>query len=195
LKAGVSGADVYQARGLARSKVKQHAGAVADYTRALELEVTPSALLARGWIYLLVYDAPRLALPDFEEALRLAPDSADGYNGRGYALVLLGRPEQGVANALEALKLGPADSRHCYNAARIYSRAVGQFGEGRSDPESRDQCREWQERAVQLLRRSLSLRPTAGRSSFWRECVLADSAFKPLQRSAAFAQLAAEYSH
>ena len=49
-------------------------------------------------------DAPRLALCDFEELLRLHPSDGDAYTGRGSARCRLSRHREAVADAEEALR-------------------------------------------------------------------------------------------
>ena len=85
---GKPSANVFEIRGLAREARRDFAGAVADFNRALEL--TPDAeppqrsrlLNLRGWAYQFA-DSPRMALPDFEESLRLLPHQSDALGGRG----------------------------------------------------------------------------------------------------------------
>src|SRR5262249_58804076 len=64
-------ADVYRAYGLVQARLGKLAEGVSALTRAVELRPEESELrAARGWLYL-VCDTPKLALPDFEEAVRL----------------------------------------------------------------------------------------------------------------------------
>jgi hypothetical protein len=54
---------------------------------------------------------------------------------------------------------------------------------------------QYEEQAVQLLRRALDLKPGPERAAFWRDCIRPDTAgLGPIRRSPAFAQLAAEYA-
>ena len=80
----------------------------------------------RGWAYL--GESSKLALHDFDEAIKLDPRDSDLYNGRGYARALLGDFSGAVADAEQALRLGGAGlelrARLAlnYNAACIYAR-------------------------------------------------------------------------
>src|SRR5262249_20893751 len=135
-------AEILEIRGLARQTRSDHAGAIADFNRALDL--TPvgepagrSRLLnRRGWAYH-YSDAPRLALPDFEESLRLEPNQGDAYGGRGLARIRLGQWRPAVADAETAIrrarKAGAGstlddaraeEAQVLFNAARIYALAV-----------------------------------------------------------------------
>lgn len=115
--------DLYRARGLTRASQGRYRDAINDYTRSLELEASPNILTRRGWAYLM--QSRQLALADFDEAIRLNPESGDSYNGRGYARVLLGQVDEATADADEALQRGPRAFEVYFNAAAIYGQAVG----------------------------------------------------------------------
>ncbi len=105
--------EVLEIRGLARVARDDLPGAIADYTRAIELrpdtEPTIRARLLnhRGWAYHLA-DAPRLALADFEASLKQIEDQAEAHAGRGLARVRLGDWEKAVADADAAVRLASA---------------------------------------------------------------------------------------
>ena len=91
--------------------------AIAEYTRALALvreggprsfEATLDAdvLLQRGLVYLEI-DFPDTAAADFSDALRLRPDWAEAYAGRGQAYVRMGDLYKGVRDCTEAIRLDP----------------------------------------------------------------------------------------
>jgi len=188
-------AEVFEARALVRTNLRDYAGAVADYSRALDVAPGSARLrVRRGWTYL-VSGVPRLARQDFEEALRLDARDGDAHVGRGYALVQLGRAQQGIADVEKGLRLGPEDSRLLWNAAQAYAQAVDKVGAepgpwGRAEREARFT---YQERAVELLGKALLLKPAQERSSFWRDYIQDNAALSPIRHSASFARLAAEY--
>ena len=186
LKHGSAEAAVYRTRGLIRSQLGKHAQALEDYTRALELQPEAATHVCRGWAYLLVHDAPRLALRDFEDAIRLDPQNGDAYNGRGCSRVVQGQVRAGLADVEEALRRGPPSSRLLYNAARSYVLASSQPG-----PEGR---LAYPQRALQLLKQSLEAQPATRRSLFWRDLVQTDSTWNALRRSPGYVLLAAEYA-
>ena len=77
---GMKSAVIYDLRGQAEEKQSNFLGAIHDFGRALELRPNDKKLLdQRGWAYL-VYDSPKLALADFEAALKLDP--ANGWTHR-----------------------------------------------------------------------------------------------------------------
>jgi eukaryotic-like serine/threonine-protein kinase len=191
---GPPDAGAFRARAALRTRVGQYPGAQTDYTRAIELTPDAATYAARGWCYL-VAGAPRLAVPDFDEAVRLAPEVGDAYAGRGYARALLGDHEQAVADADKALKCGPESSRLCYNVARIYAQAVGRLDRRAAYLSATDAVArpDWEERCTRALARAVELLPAAEAAAFWRGTVGTDRAFDPVRRGAGFAQLSTRY--
>ncbi|MCI0464179.1 MAG: protein kinase [Gemmataceae bacterium] len=195
-KGGAPEPDVYHTRGLIRAKLEDYPGAIADYTQALALEPDAATHAHRGWTYL-ANDAPRLALSDFQEAIRLQPESGDAHTGRGYARARLGQYREAVADAETALRLGPPSPRLLWNAARVYAQAAGKVDTDTAlwDRRAGELRHQYEQRAVRLLRQALAMTRAPEREAFWRDFIRADSvALRPIHRSPAFAQLAAEYA-
>jgi tetratricopeptide (TPR) repeat protein len=124
-KGGTPSVAVYRQRGLARSKLRQHAEAVEDYSQALyakpkDKERLP-LILWRGEEYLAM-GAVESALHDFNAALGLDPKNADASLGRAYVRVKLGEPQKGVADAERVVKGEPKEPRLWHGAARSTSR-------------------------------------------------------------------------
>jgi tetratricopeptide (TPR) repeat protein len=176
--------EVLELRGLARVARRDHAGAIADYTHALELRPAPEPALrtrlrnGRGWCYHFA-DAPRLALADFEAALRLDPEQSDALAGRGLAHVRLGAWRPAVADADAALRHAApgALARARFNAARIYAQAVEPVAaEGAVRGAERVPLYlSYRDRALELLRLALVDTPEAERAG-----LLEDPALRPL---------------
>src|SRR5207302_4331060 len=140
--------------GFERGKAGDHAGALTDYSHALEIEPNTAAARARrGWEYL--NEAAQLALRDFEAAMKSEPHNGELYNGRGYALVQLGRYREGVEDADEALRRGPARAAPnermalAYNAACVYAQAAGKLMAS-EEPDRAKLVPRYTERAVDL---------------------------------------------
>ena len=115
---------------------------------------------ARGRAYLALA-AFKLALRDFEEALKRDPASAEGYAGRGFARVKLGEWRKGAADARKAVQCKPLTAYVFYSAACTLAQAsTPQSGMG---VQAREEClRE----GVELLRRAWKrCRPTAAAAS------------------------------
>jgi tetratricopeptide (TPR) repeat protein len=141
-----------------------------------------------------VLPARVLALRDFDKAIQLNPEDGDAYNGRGYARAQLGQYREAVQDAEEALRREPGVSEITYNAACIYAQAVAQVQAGDKEDERDSLTKQYQERAVELVRAALDLLPEGQRGLFWRNAVLPDSALDPVRASAAFLQLKEKYA-
>src|SRR5262249_54292527 len=125
LAKGKSSGAIYELRGLARTHLGDYAGAIDDDTKALAFLPNSVALLCgRGGLYLIT-DAPRLALRDFQEAIRLDSSCRDAFMGRGSARVILRQHRQAVADVEKALSIGEPTPRMLFNAARVFCRAAG----------------------------------------------------------------------
>jgi tetratricopeptide (TPR) repeat protein len=206
-------AEAYRLRGVLRGKLLNDVTeGLDDYTRALALKADSATHARRGWLYVMG-GAPKLALRDFQEAVRLDGKSADAHSGRGYALVLLGRHREGVADVEKALRLGPkktlapgkeseqkavrlaAWTRLLYNAARAYAQAAAADETGLAPGKESEQSWRYRNRAVQLLKETLVLQGGAAeRGRFWRKYVRGDRYLLPLYRSPGFRKLAARYA-
>jgi tetratricopeptide (TPR) repeat protein len=185
-------ANGYWACGRVRFVLKNYAGAIEDYTRALALVPDSVTYLERGWSYLLS-EAPKLALHDFEEALLINRDNAEAYNGRAHARMRLGQYQLAVEDASTLLRLKPKVPRLVYSAARIYAQAVAKAEADRRRPRRGELARDYQDRAVLLLRKTLDLLPARQRGRFWREKIMADRSLYPIHGSTGFLQLATDY--
>ncbi|MBW3541712.1 MAG: tetratricopeptide repeat protein [Planctomycetes bacterium] len=123
--------NVFSARGLARAKLGRYQQAMEDYTRALELNpAAVNMLTRRGWA--IVENGLAVAEADFDEAVRLNPEDADSWLGRGYVRALAGKHAAAVSDAAEGAKLarkqiereGATRFPLLFNAATIYSKSV-----------------------------------------------------------------------
>jgi tetratricopeptide (TPR) repeat protein len=188
-------AEAFRERAQARQKLKNYHSALEDYNRALELALDSATLAQRGWLLLLAFNSPQLALADFEEAIRRGGKLGDAHNGRGYALVLLGRYQEAVEDAQTAVKLGPPEPRQFYNSARIYAQAVARVsadGRQRSSYQTA-LALDYQDHALNLLSQALAAVPREKRAQFWHDYVEEDKGLHPIRRDLMFAQLAAQY--
>jgi len=184
LTRGKPSAELHELRGLAREKINDYQGAIVDYTLAIGLQPEKAEMLgtqqkqqksaglwARRGVLYLVTDAPRSALRDFQEAVRLDSRSADAYVGRGLALAALGQHREAVAAAAKALGLGEPTTIRLYSAARIYAQAAYAAGaEARKEgQEAVSLFTRYQDQAIGLLREWLKRLPAAERASSLRD--------------------------
>jgi tetratricopeptide (TPR) repeat protein len=196
LAVGPPSADLYALRGLARAARNDLPGAISDDTQALTLRPgTPRVLVDRGWAYLFCA-APKLAVRDFDEAIRLDPTLGDAYGGRGNARVLLGQHREAVADALEALRRGEPTARTYYNTARTLAQAatVALTEVDRRGLAAVQVAGGYMDRAQTLLRQAIETLPAEERATFWQEVVQADPALRALRRRPKFTALAGPFA-
>jgi eukaryotic-like serine/threonine-protein kinase len=183
---GKPSAVLYELRALAKQDLNDYQGAIEDDTVSIALQPGNAALLARRGGLFLITDAPRSALRDFDESIRLdpsSPASADAYLGRGLTRVTLGLHREAVADASRAIRLGDQTELRLYNAARIYARAaiaaaaeVKKTGHDAVGLVSR-----YQDRAFALVRQAVMHHPAADRSTFVRNVIQTDPALATLR--------------
>jgi tetratricopeptide (TPR) repeat protein len=191
LKTGPAAADVYLARGLIHFQMRAYPEARDAFNQSLLIKADVKALSYRGWAYLRL-DAPRVALLDFEAALRRSPTHADALCGRGYARVRLGQVSAGLADAEEALRHGPRKAPLLYSATCLYARAAAQEAappRGRPDPAAA----RYRERAAALLREAIQDVPEGQRKTFWRDNVRHERDLMPLLAAPDLLDLAKKY--
>jgi tetratricopeptide (TPR) repeat protein len=175
-------ATLYELRGLAKEQLRDYQGAIEDLTLAIALHPGSAPVLAqRGALYL-VTAAPRSALRDFQEAIRLDASNADAYLGRGQALVTLSQHCEAVADAAKALGLGEPTATRLYGAARIHAlAAVALSAEARkTGPDAVRLVTRNQDHAVKLLAEWRKRLPAADRDSALRD-LLQDPAMATLR--------------
>jgi len=178
--------DAFKARGLIAVQTRDFRAAVDRYTEGLRVQRDAETLALRGWAYLM-YQAPHLALPDFEEALKVQSNNTDARLGQADALVKLGQTKEATRAAERALTYGTPDSRAYYNAARVWAQAANA-----RNAELQDVSRA-KNLALDLLRLALDRQPEAKRKAFWKEYISADAVFTVLRRESGMQALAEKY--
>jgi tetratricopeptide (TPR) repeat protein/tRNA A-37 threonylcarbamoyl transferase component Bud32 len=184
-------AALFQIRGAARKRLRDEAAAAEDYTRALELAPSAEMHIHRGWAYI-ACAAWKLALRDFEAAIRLGPPLSDAYNGRAYARTQLGRYREGVTDAEEALRLQPQSPEMMYNVGCTFALAAGQAEADGALPDRRDLADLHRQRALAAIARALDMFPAERRPGFWHETIRTDVDLESLRGSSGYEQLKAK---
>lgn len=192
-KGGAPSAAVYRQRGLARAQIGRRPEAIDDYGRALDAkpkdEEKASLYLYRGQEYLAI-NALEPALRDFEEAVRLSPNSADAYLGCAHARIRLGDVARGLADAEKAVKGQPKEARLWHGAARVYAQAAGQLKAQQGQEPAQARLRAtYQNRALVLLFEAVSHVPLNQRQAYLRDNVMKDTALYPVRQLREFVQL------
>jgi tetratricopeptide (TPR) repeat protein len=184
LASGKPWADIHEIRGAARTARGDSAGAIDDYSKALEVRPgQPRLLTLRGLAYLDA-DSPRLALGDFDTALQRTESNGEAHSGRGLALARLGEHRAAVAAAEKSLRHDPASARRAYHATRIYALAASSAAvqKGEKLPLTLARVEHYQDRAVALVKLALERTPPERRAAFWQSEVVSDPVMRSLQR-------------
>lgn len=116
---------ICQGRGFTYLAKNQYDLAIADFTKAIELD--PNGLIAyynRGVAYLDMgsYD---LAIADFTEVIELDPKDATIYNDRGMIYLLKGQYKQTIADLTKAMELDPKNAGLYYLHLGFVSDKIG----------------------------------------------------------------------
>jgi tetratricopeptide (TPR) repeat protein len=198
VKGGKPHPDIFRGRGNARSELGDYAAALQDYSRLLPdrpgAELPDADLYNhRGWAYVFV-DAWRLALADFEMALKGDARDVEPLIGRGLCRVMLGSYREAVPDAEAAWKRQPTTPQMMHNLACIFAQAAGRAAGDREALEGGKQAAEYRARAVQALEEGLRLVPLEQRNSFWRDRMSPDPVLDPIRESAEFRELAQRYA-
>jgi tetratricopeptide (TPR) repeat protein len=176
LQHGPATAALWRQRAAINHNLRDYKGVLEDCTKALGMEVDAQTFCLRGNAYL-HFKLPDLAVRDFEEAIRLDPQHAAAFVGRGLARVLTGDMRQGVGDARQAVKLSPKSPQVRVQAARILARAEADAGD-------------YQAEALILLRSAAELiGDPQRRAAFWAKEVRHDRALAPITAGAGFRAL------
>jgi tetratricopeptide (TPR) repeat protein/tRNA A-37 threonylcarbamoyl transferase component Bud32 len=180
-------AAAFRARGIVRARMGRPTEALADYTRAIDIKPEPETHLLRGWAYLLLHDAPKLALADFNAVLELSPTHGEAFAGRGMTRLRLNQVQAALDDAESALRQGTATARLRYHAARIFAIAA-------QTPTAGMNAEAWTQRAAQLIEQAVEQEPEAQRGVFWREVVQVDPQLQAVRTQANLAPMQKKYA-
>ena len=124
--------DIYDSRGIAKSKLGQHTEAINDFSKAIELKPDHAiAYYNRG------VDKCKLgqyisAIEDYNKAIELKPNYSIFYNGRGTAKLWLGQHAEAINDCNKAIELQP-DCADAYNSRGIVKSRLGQHTDAIED--------------------------------------------------------------
>jgi TPR repeat protein len=122
----------YNNRGNASFAKGEHGRAIADYSRAIELDpADATAYFNRGRSFGITGQASQ-ALADFSKAIELDPKLAVAYNSRGLAFAAQGDHDRALADYNKAIGLTPRDPLALANRARSLM-SKGQFTQAIAD--------------------------------------------------------------
>jgi tetratricopeptide (TPR) repeat protein len=108
--AGLAHAGVRDNRGAAYFKKGEYDKAIADETKAIEIDPKfAEAYVNRGIAYLAKGEHDK-AIADFTKAIQLKPDLAEAYYNRGVSYERLGRKAEAIADYRSTLALSRLDT-------------------------------------------------------------------------------------
>lgn len=185
---GRPSAEMYRIRGQIRARLRQFPAAIADYTQALSLQPHSATYTARGWLFL-ANDVRRLALQDFDEAIRLDPKNGEAYAGRGLIRAWLGQYQKALADADAALLHGPQTSRLYWNSSHVYCQILASIAAhpGEYPTQTAAYLKEvCGEKALMSLIKALEQVPAAQRATFWQQFIASDELLNPIRETPGF---------
>ena len=112
----------YVARGTALGKAGDHANALADFERAIELDPDYSDTYMNRGKYFLKQGKPRRAQADLTTAIELAPKFQRAYMSRGDISASLGELDSAVEDYTHSIELAPDFAAAYNNRGIVYGR-------------------------------------------------------------------------
>lgn len=134
-----SNAQAYTYRGEAYYKLKQYAAAIADLTRSLSIKADANTLISRGN----AYDDngnPTSALADYNQAIKLDPNSSSAYYNRGVAYDKQKKYQLALADYTKSIEANPEYASPYRNRAVIYDK-LGNTAKAAADRAKYDQLK------------------------------------------------------
>ncbi|MCE5312932.1 MAG: tetratricopeptide repeat protein [Nitrospiraceae bacterium] len=115
-------ADTYINRGIVYIGKNDYTKAIADFTKAIELDPEDASYYIRRGKAYSDKDQHADAIPDFSKAISLKPNDETVYNLRGMSYLAKGDKESASADFKKAVQLNPKYTWPYYRIASIYAR-------------------------------------------------------------------------
>jgi tetratricopeptide (TPR) repeat protein len=113
-------AENFYKEGLKKNLDKKYEEAMADYTKAIDLEPNHvNAYMQRGTLGYRILKQYKGSLMDFDKAVQLAPERADTYLHRGIIKCHLLQFEDGLKDFNTTAALAPNDERVYFNRGKV----------------------------------------------------------------------------
>ena len=179
-------------RSAAAGDAKENLSALAEYTKAIELQPDSATYAERAWVFL-ANKANDLALRDFEDAIRLDSKNAEAYAGRALVRVKEGKGQAAKEDVITALGLGVHNFRLYWNAAHVYAQLAAELERPGTPPAQRAFLPKYQATAVELLREGFKC-AKGDHAARWREFIAQDGLLDPIRGTPEFKQLERDYA-
>ena len=125
-------AGAYFGRALIQDSLGEYDAAVADYSRAIELDPTYyDAYVNRGLIYM-TQGKVEESIANYTRAIEISPDYALSFNNRGYSYAQIGNYDAALADYTTAITMEPDSFDAYFNRGTSYS-ALSRFDEAIAD--------------------------------------------------------------
>ena len=124
IKINPDNANAYYNRGIARSDLGDHKGAIEDYNEAIKLNPNDAYAYNNRGIARSDLGDYKGAIKDYDKTLKLNPDFSLAYNNRGNAKGKLGDHEGAIEDYDKAIKLNPNDAK-AYNNRGVAKDKLG----------------------------------------------------------------------
>ncbi len=119
-------AETYFLWGNAKSDLGDYTGAIADYTKVIQLEPNDVVAYYNRGVVKDKLGQHFAAIADYDTAIRLKPDYAGAYNNRGIVKDILGQYTAAIADYDTAIRLKP-DYVDAYNNWGVTKYKLGQY--------------------------------------------------------------------
>ncbi|MGD9645475.1 MAG: protein kinase [Pirellulales bacterium] len=193
-------------RALARLLTRDYEGGVTDAEVAIELVSSRWGRLSAadrerfallegrlGWSLLLNPQlAAQRAAAAFDRAILMGAPHGDPLTGRATARLALGQYREAVADAEQAVEIGPPVTGLLYNAASVYAAARPLVERDEAVADRASQSAAWLAESIRLLRRAFEQANEPTRAAFWTE-LDRDPAFESIRGTAELEQLRTEF--
>jgi len=112
-------ANAYDSRGAAWASEGQHDRAIADFTKAIELDPNLSAAYVNRALSRSEKGESDMAIADYDAALELSPNDARAHAGRAFEWSMKGEYKRAIANYDDLIRLEPRAQRGYFGRGRM----------------------------------------------------------------------------
>lgn len=126
-------APAYLHRGVAKALINDNAGAIADYTRAIQLDPKLiDAYFKRSYLYIFVTNEPAKGIADLDTFLTLRPNESYAYSNRACGYFNLKQIDRSLADNNKAIELSAQNKFAFANRGLIYAQQ-GKYALAKAD--------------------------------------------------------------